>query len=350
MNHNRSRLISLTPFFLASLLALVFQSRCFFLPRYRFAVIVLLTFLFSCGSNKKSAIEASGILESTEVRVSALVSGQVRLVLAEEGKIIKAEDTLLFIDDTDYRLNAAQAKAGFDLASAQYRVLRRGARAEDFEIAKEAMQNASVAFETATADFQRLEPLYRTGGVSEKTFTDAKSRVESATAQFSSAKANFEKVRNGARLEEFESAKARLDQAEALWRAAEKKVSDCIVLSPLSGVVTAKSIEEGEIALQAATLFRISETSRIKLKIFVPEYELPHIHLGDTATLKTDAGDGKTYTARVAYISPKAEFTPKNVQTKEDRVRLVFEVWLECENKSGDLKSGLTAEATLPIR
>ncbi|MDX2130043.1 MAG: efflux RND transporter periplasmic adaptor subunit [Chloroherpetonaceae bacterium] len=314
------------------------------------SAIAIMLLMMSCGKQKSDVVEATGIIESTEVRVSALVSGQVRSVLAEEGKIVSHGDTLLFIDDTDYRFQAAQAKAGFDLASAQYRLLRRGARAEDFEIAKESLQNASVTLQNATSDFQRLEPLYRTGGVSEKIYTDAKARVESASTQFSSAKANFEKVRNGARLEELEAAKARLEQAEAMWQAAEKKVSDCIVRAPLSGVITAKSIEQGEVALQSATLFRIAETKKIKLKIFVPEPDLPRIHLGDSATLKTDADDGKTYTARVSYISPKAEFTPKNVQTKEDRVRQVFEIWLEAENLSGDLKAGLTAEATLHIK
>jgi HlyD family secretion protein len=161
------------------------------------------------------------------------------------------------------------------------------------------------------------------------------------------AREALSKIRTFVRTEEIRAAEARVGQALASADLLRKSISDCTITSPVAGVVTHRVAEPGEIVVPAATILTVSALDRVFLRVFVSEKELGRIRLGETAEVRIDAFPEMALAGKIVYISPEAEFTPKNVQTKEDRVKLVFGVKIEIDNREGYLKPGLPADAAI---
>jgi HlyD family secretion protein len=190
-----------------------------------------------------------------------------------------------------------------------------------------------------------MKQLLATNTVTKKQFDDAESRFTIAKAQLNSAEQNLGKLRKFARPEDLAAAKARAGQAKATADLLLKQLTDAVVVAPVSGTVTHKPFEEGELISAGSVIATISRLDKMELMIYINETELGRVRLGGSAEVSIDAYPQKTFPGRVIYISPIAEFTPKNVQTKEDRTKLVFGVKLEVENRERALKSGMPADA-----
>jgi len=304
--------------------------------------------LSGCSSrDENDPLTASGIIETTDVTVSARASGNILRMIAREGKDLRVGDTIAVVDDADLRLQAEQLRAAIDVAQAQYDLVRNGSRVEDIAQSDESVQQAKANLDNAEDDRRRYADLLKVGSISQKDFENMKTRYEVALRQYNAARIGSQKLRRGSRSEDIAAAQARLEQARAQLAATEKKIADCAILAPIDGIVTRKGIEEGEFVTVGAGVVTISRTDMVKLKIYIPEDELGRVKLGQPAELMIDTFREKRYLGHVTYISPTAEFTPKNVQTKDDRVKLVFEVQIEVPNASGELKSGITADARL---
>lgn len=297
------------------------------------AVIVSSLILLGCSGNSTDTIEASGTIEGTDVNIGTEVAGRVKEVRVDEGSHVAKGDTLLIIDDTDYQIQLRQALGNFDAAEAQYRLAVKGSRKED-------ILQAEAAYKSALGDYNRMKELLASRTVTQKQFDDAEAR-------YVSAQQTYEKLKTGLRSEEIVAARARRDQAGALADQLRKKVTDCAILAPSAGTVTLRAIEPGELITMGTNVLRITYLGKVKLTIYVNETELGRIRLGQEASVKIDSDEEKSHTGKVIYISPTAEFTPKNVQTKEERTKLVFGVKIEVENKDGYLKPGLPADATI---
>ena len=309
------------------------------------APFVFLLIAGGCGNNHKGAIEASGTIEAVDVNVSAKVPGQLQQMLVQEGSQVNAGDTLAILDHSTMELQLKQAQAGTELADAQYQLLVNGARVEDVRQAEEALRQIESTAKNAHDDFERMRELYKSKSVSKKQFDDAESRYTIAKAQLSSAKQNLQKMQNFARPEDIAAAKARLNQAKANTDLIRKQIVDAYILAPVPGTITHKPVEVGELVGAGTIIATISRLERMNLMIYVSEQELGKVKLNGSADIVIDTYPGKSFPGQVIYISPTAEFTPKNVQTKEDRTKLVFGVKLEVENKDGALKSGMPADA-----
>ncbi|MGA9117018.1 MAG: efflux RND transporter periplasmic adaptor subunit [Bacteroidota bacterium] len=296
-------------------------------------VCFLLCALGGCGGGDPDAIMASGTIEGTAVQVGSEVAGRVKTVRAGEGDRVEAGDTLLVVDETDYLLQLRQAEAGRDAARAQYGLSREGFRAED-------IVQAEAAFENARDDLERMTDLLASQTVTQKQFDDVRTR-------FVAAEQTYRKLSSGLRRQEVAAAHARLRQAEASCDLLAKKVRDCVILSPARGIVTLRGVEPGEILMPGGGAMQITSLERVKLTIYLNETDIGRIRLGQRARVNIDGAPGKDFPGTVVYISPHAEFTPKNVQTREERTKLVFAVRIEVENGSGDLKPGLPADARL---
>lgn len=310
-------------------------------------ILTLSIVLWGCGNNHKGIIEASGTLEATEVKVSAKVPGQIEAIRIDEGTEVRAGDTLVIIDRSTLELQWKQAQAGFEVAEAQYRLLLNGARSEDLRLAEESLRQAEATFKSANDDYARMKELFATKTITRKQFDDAESRYTITKAQLSSAEQNLEKLRRFARPEDLAAAKARMNQARATADLLRKQLSDAVVVAPVSGTVTHRPVEQGELINVGSVVATISRLDKMNLMIYVNENELGKVKLGGAADVYIDALPQKSFPGKVVYISPIAEFTPKNVQTKEDRTKLVFGVKLEVENKDGALKSGMPADAAI---
>jgi HlyD family secretion protein len=310
-------------------------------------VTVVAVLFFSCAS-KNSKITASGTIEAKEVRVSSKASGEIIELPVEEGELVKQGETLASIDHTLIDLQLGQAKAGVDLAEAQLQLLVKGARTEDIIQAQEQLNQASENLKRAEEDYKRIKELYQSGSAAQKQYEDADTRYALAKAQHNMAGQTLAKLKNFARPEEIKAAVARLDQAKYGVKILEKLIADCTIVSPVSGVITEKLAEKGELAGQNTTLFIISDLSTVYLTIYVPEPDLGRIKIDDSASISVDTYPGKSFKGKIVYISQTAEFTPKNIQTKDERVKLVYGIKIEIDNADGVFKPGMPADAAIP--
>ncbi|HEX2963238.1 MAG TPA: efflux RND transporter periplasmic adaptor subunit [Ignavibacteriales bacterium] len=305
-------------------------------------------FVLGCGNgNDKNTIEASGTIEATNVTVSSKVAGQVQKIYKDEGDNVKAGDTLLTVDHDLLSIQLNQALAGRDFAEAQLKLLRKGARSEDISQAEENTRQAQINLDMAQRDKDRMTKLYEQKSITKKQYEDAMAKYQLTGAQYNAAKDNLKKMKNFARPEEIRQAEANLGKAEASVELLKKNIQDSYVTSPMNGILVKKFVEAGETVGPNSSLFRISDLKVVDLVIYVSEEELGRVKLGQKAEVSVDAFKNKTFEGKVIYISPEAEFTPKNIQTKDERTKLVFAVKIEILNPNFDLKAGMPADAVI---
>ncbi|MBN2409770.1 MAG: efflux RND transporter periplasmic adaptor subunit, partial [Candidatus Aminicenantes bacterium] len=298
-------------------------------------------------SSKDGKIFASGTIEAVEVSVAAKTSGQIEQIAVEEGARVQPGDTLAVIDSASLAIQLRQAEAAVDLAEAQLRLLLKGARIEDIRQVEEAAKQAEATFNLASEDLERIRNLYAKESATLKTLQDSETRFKVAQAQHSAAQQALQKVRKMTRPEEVQAARARLAQAEAGRDLLRKTIADATILSPTSGIVTHKAREPGEFVGPGTTLLTIADLDDVRLNIYVTEVDLGRIRLGQQAEVRIDSHPDRDFKGTVIFISPEAEFTPKNVQTKEERVKLVYRVKIEIPNPESILKPGMPADASI---
>jgi HlyD family secretion protein len=272
-------------------------------------------------------------MESMDITLSALIPGVVVSVRAEEGQRVESGDTLILLDETDYALQLDQAEAMLAGAEAQLALVMKGARSED-------VRQAEASFESALKDVERMRTLRESGSITQKQLDDMELRYTMATQ-------TYDKIRRGARTEERAAVRANRDQAAAQVALFRKKMEDCRIVAPMNGTILNRYLEEGEFATPGGALFRLADLSVMEVMIYVPETELPRIVLGQSASVTVDAYPDRSFDGKVVYLSQTAEFTPKNIQTKDERTKLVFGVKIRVPNPDGSLKAGIPADVIL---
>jgi len=302
--------------------------------------------LAACGK-QPAGLEASGTIEATSVQVSSRAAGEILGMAASEGQAVSRGDLLAEIDHAALDLQLGQARSGVELAQAQLSLLTNGARPEDVSQAQETVNQADQALRSAQSDFDRTSRLYAAKAATPKERDDAEARLTNARAQAAAAEQALRKLQNFARPEDVRAATARVDQAEFAVRLLEKSIGDCTVRSPIRGIVTEKLSEAGELAAPGTGLYVVSDLSMVRLTIYVPEADLGKVRLGEPARVRIDSSPGKDFEGKVTWASPMAEFTPRDIQTRDERVKLVFAVRIEIANPEGVFKPGMPADAIL---
>ena len=311
-------------------------------------LVLMFGLILGCGSgNDKNKIEASGNIEATNVTVSSKVNGQVLKLFYDEGANIKAGDTLLTIDHDLLAIQLQQAEAAVEAARAQFALLKQGARSEDVKQAEDGLKQAKANYELANSDFERNDRLYKSKSISRQQFDNVSAKFDIANAQYNSAKENLRKIKNLARPEELKQAEANLNRQIAAVDLIKKNISDSYVTAPISGFVVKKFVEAGESVLPMSSLMMLSNLSSVDLVIYVSETDLGRVKLGQNADVTVDSFKNKTFKGKVIYISPQAEFTPKNIQTKDERTKLVYAVKIHIPNPQFELKDGMPADAVV---
>jgi len=315
------------------------------------SAFLLLLFLTSCGSNNSlKSIEASGTIESTNIVVSSRTSGNILNINFHEGDKVNASDTIIVIDHEMLDLQLQQAIAGKDAAEAQLNLMLRGARQEEIIQAEQNLNQAKVNFETAERDKIRMENLYKSRSVTQKQYEDAVSKYELMNAQYTAAQENFNKVKKIFRQEEIDQARANFNKAIAGVELLNKNIRDSYVISPIGGFLVKSFVEIGESVSPMSSLFKVSDLEVVELIIYVSTEELGYVKLGQEAEVTIDSYKDKVYEGKVTYISPEAEFTPKNIQTKDERTKLVFSVKITIPNNDYELKPGMPADAEIKLQ
>ncbi|MCX7945243.1 MAG: efflux RND transporter periplasmic adaptor subunit [Deltaproteobacteria bacterium] len=313
-------------------------------------LIFLLFFsLAQCKKENPDVISASGILDSTQIRISSKLGGKILKMYADEGRKIKKGDILFETDCEELRLQLLQAETNLMIAKNQYSLVIKGARREDIEQVKYSIDILETNLLIAKNDFERAKRLFEANAISQKTLEEAELKVKVIEKQIEASKQNYQKVKNISRAEEIEAARLRIESSNIAIDILKERMSDCTVTSPVDGTITKKIFNEGELIAPGSPVYLITDTSKIFLKIYLPEKEIFRIKIGDKAIIKTDADIGE-FQGVVTYISDEAEFTPKTIQTKDERTKLVFMVKIEIDNVDGRLKSGLPADAYFNLK
>jgi HlyD family secretion protein len=313
-------------------------------------ITVILISLEVIGCKEKETeneINASGTIEATDVTISSKIAGQIRDILVDEGSVIKENDILVILDHELLDIQLRQAAAGVDIAQAQLDLLLSGARKEDIKLAQDQVESAEINLDQAAADKERFQKLYETYTITLKQLEDVLTKYEIALNQYNSANENLTKIKNITRKEEIESAKANVEKNKVSMELIQQNIDDCTIKSPVTGIVSKKYSETGEYVTPGSSVLKISDLKTVNLFIYITEPELGKVKLGQIAEVSIDSYKDKIYKGEIIYISPEAEFTPKSIQTKEERTKLVYAVKIRIPNSELDLKSGMPADAKL---
>jgi HlyD family secretion protein len=335
-------------------------------------ILPILLFSIACDKEAPSdTLRVSGHVEATETRLAAEVGGRVLTLNVKEGDRVEPGQAILTLDTKDTELAIDRANAERAAAEAQLRLVQAGSRIEDIrqaqaqvETARAEVAAARVELNAAGQDLERFDTLLKNNSGSQKQRDDAaarrdvaRDRVTSAESRVKTAEELVAKLQAGARPEEIEAARARVATVTAQIAALDKAINDATLKSPVAGLVTEKLVEVGEVVPPRAPAIVIVDLDHAWADVFVPEPAVPQIKIGQAATLFTDAprhgsgqAGGNGIPGTVAYISPKAEFTPRNVQTAEERSKLVYRIRINVDNTNGVLKQGMPVEAAIPLQ
>jgi HlyD family secretion protein len=309
-----------------------------------------------------NTMRVSGHVEATEVQVAADVGGRLLELRVAEGDRVAVGDFVGRLDTRDVDLQITRARAERAAADAQLRLLQRGARPEEIrqaEAQRDAVEAevaaAAAQLQAAELDLQRFEALLKANAGSQKQRDDAKALVDVARERERSAQEQVRaalevvlRLRSGATREELDAARARVAASDAQIALLEKARSDASIFSPVAGIVTQKLVEAGEQIAPRIPIVVVTDLDGAWANLFVPEPLIPRVSLGQAATVLTDAGNA--IPGKVTYVSQQAEFTPRNVQTADERSKLVYRIKVGVDNREGILKAGMPVDAELALQ
>jgi len=290
--------------------------------------------------------DGSGTVDCTQVQISPEVAGRVVELPPQEGDILKRGALVARLDTRDYELKRDEARAALANAQAQLDLMQAGSRTEDIERGREAVREARAATTAAAADKKRIAEVFAQGSATQKQLDDALSSADRTAAALAGAEQNLARLEHGNRPEEIRIAAAQVELAKAKLAQIEKNITDCVIVAPMDGTVTTRSREPGEWVTPGAPLVTLSRLDEVWLAIYIPEDQLGRVKLRQKASVKLDGSDQR-YEGVVTFISPEAEFTPKNAQTPDERAKLVYRVKVTLKNPKGVFKPGLPADAFL---
>jgi len=310
-----------------------------------------------------NTLRVSGHVEATETRLAPDAGGRILTLTLREGDRVQAGQEILTLDRRDVELALDRARADRAQADANLRLVMAGARAEDIRQAESQVSAAEADVSAAEAeltaaeqDLQRFETLLTSNSGSRKQRDDAATRRDVARDRLAAAESRVRasqqalaRLQAGARKEEIEVARARVTAADAQIATLDKNLTDTTLHSPVTGVVTEKLVEAGEVIAPRTPVAVVANLDDAWADVFVPEPAVPRLRLGQAAQLFTDAG-GSPINGTISYISPKAEFTPRNVQTADERSKLVYRIRIAVNNAEGVLKQGMPVEAELALQ
>jgi HlyD family secretion protein len=331
--------------------------------KFALALLGLLAVAACAEEPPSNEVRAGGHVEATEVRVAPDLGGRIVELPIAQGDRVEAGSLIVRLDARDLELGVARAKAEQRQADAQLRLLQAGARREDIaqasaqaQAAREEVGAARAELTAAELDLQRFEALLQSNAGSRKQRDDAatrrdvaRERLQASESRVRAAEQVTERLRAGTRAEEIEAARARVAASLVQVAHAEKLLSDATVRAPIAGIVSETLAEMGEVIAPRAPVAVIVDLVNVWADVFVAEPLIPRLRLNQSATVYTDAG-GPGITGSVTFISPKAEFTPRNVQTAEERSKLVYRVRVSVTNSNGVLKQGMPVDAVLPLQ
>jgi HlyD family secretion protein len=359
-------------------------------------------FILGRSEDKADAIRVSGNIEVVDADVSFKIAGHLIERIVSEGDMIREGQIVARLDSAELvrevgihraemegaaaalgELEAgsrpeeiAQADAAALQAQGRVDELVAGSRVQEIAAAEASVSAARADLSQAKSELERQTRLYKKEVISSREYEAAqtawetaqarlqraeqslklvqegprKEQIEQARAGLVEAKERFELVRKGPRKEEIEKARARLNQAREALALAQTRLEYTTLPSPLTGLVLSENIESGEYVSAGTPVVTVGRLDNVWVRAYINEPDLGRIKIGQPARITTDTYPGKTYQGHVSFLSSTAEFTPKNVQTTQERVKLVYRIKIDVANPNFELKPGMPADAEIRLR
>lgn len=281
-----------------------------------------------------------GNVDIREVELAFRQPGRIAKEDFEEGATVKAGEVMAELDAQPYRDTLAVAQAEVRRARAELEKLRHGNRPQEIAQAVESVRETEAAFRNAESNFKRQEALVATGSTSQRVVDVARSVRDQAKATLASAKLALVLKREGPRHEDIAAAEARLAAAVASAAQAKTALADTRLVSPANAIVLSRVREPGSMVSPSTPAYTLSLRDPVYVRAYVSEPNLGRIAPGTKVTVRTDSSD-KVYRGQIGFISPRAEFTPKSVETPDLRTALVYRLRIVVANADDGLRQGM---------
>ncbi|HNP68884.1 MAG TPA: HlyD family efflux transporter periplasmic adaptor subunit [Aequorivita sp.] len=279
---------------------------------------VLIGFLSSCSNSEKA--DGYGNFEATEITISSEANGKLEFLNLEEGQILEKGTVVGLVDTLQLYLSKEQL-----LASKETAASKSGGVWSQVSVLNQQLQ-------TAKTEQQRIQNMFAENAATQRQLDQVNSQVDVLKKQIQNVE-----TQNAPIVNEVKSIDAKVAQIE-------EQLSKSSIINPINGTVLTKYSEPGEIVSFGKPLYKIADLEEMTLRVYISETQLPNIKIGQQVTVKIDSGEAmKDYAGIISWISASAEFTPKIIQTKEERVNLVYAVKVIVKN-NGSLKIGMPAE------
>lgn len=312
-------------------------------------LVVMAVVLFPRGA-PPDALSAAGTVEATEARLGFQVPGRIDTIFVREGDVVRAGQELARLDRDEMLAQREHARAQVTAARALVAELERGSRPEEVSQARVARDAARRRSIDAERDLERARRLFDGGAISRETYDKAELARDLAAAELEQAEEQRKLVEAGPRVERIQAQRAQLAQARASLKAVEATLATMTVVAPFDGVVTVRHHEPGETVGAGIAVLTLLNPDDRWVRIYVREDRIGAVQLGATASISTDTYPSKRYGGEVTFIASEAEFTPKSVQTSEERVKLVYAVKVRVTaDGTYDLKPGMPADVRLDL-
>lgn len=291
-------------------------------------IFTVLTFIFLSRTEKipEGIIILSGRIEGREVNVSPKIQGRIIKLYKEDGDKVRSGELLcqIFSDQLEARYKNAKETARSALHA--------------LSVTEANLRKALASYEKAKKDFERYSSLVEKEVVTKNEFELVKMQYELAKAELDASQKSISQAEA-----HYKATLARLNEAEADLKEAK-------IYSPTDGVIISRTVEQGEIVNPGSVIYVIVDLNRLYAKVYIPEYRIGEIKLGDPARVYVDSYPDKYFNGKITKVYDQAEFTPKNVETKEERIKLVFGVEVSVENPEGLLKPGMPVDVVIKYK
>ncbi|HUF70865.1 MAG TPA: HlyD family efflux transporter periplasmic adaptor subunit [Longimicrobiales bacterium] len=293
---------------------------------------------------RTDTLVASGTVEATDADIGFQTSGRIVAIDVREGDRVEAGAPLARLDASELEARLDAARAQVAMANAQLSELRRGPRSEDVAQARAAETAAMTRLEDARRELERARTLFDGGAISRQAFERALSAERIAQSQHDQAREQVDALETGTRPERIEAAQGGLDHARAAVRQIETLIGNAIITAPFAGIVTVRHREPGEVVSAGLPVVTLMDPDDRWVRIYIGQASIGRMTIGQVATITSDADPGREYEGEIMFIASEAEFTPRAVQTPEERTRLVHAVKVRILGDGGDLKPGVSAD------
>jgi multidrug resistance efflux pump len=287
-----------------------------------------------------------GVVEIQEVRLGSKIGGRVAEVLTREGDMASASDVLVRFDVPELEAQREQWQAQVLAAEADLEKARNGPRPEEIRQAKGDLESAEADLKVAREDFNRSERLMRQGG-SDKAENDAmRAARDRALGRVAAARARLDLLNAGTRYEEIEAAQARLQENRGKLREIEANLKEAEVRAPERVLIEVLGVRKGDLVPPNQPILRVLRADDLWVKVYVPETELGRVSVGQATEVTIDSFPNRRFNGTVMQIGSESEFTPRNIQSIDERRHQVFGVKIRVADPENIFKSGMAAEVT----